>query len=157
MCPAASRCFARFHGPRLSGWPRRSDLGRSNRRHIRLLRALGSFGHVCDLVRSTGRAQAAARGVATDSWRLPSPGHVDGRGTSRRWGAPTGLAGLGVLELSGFVHVAPLGVLFDKASPARGRSHARRLLGRLANLQMEPTRPTVCAIMGPRRAAHLDR
>ena len=116
----------------------------------------GHSGQVRDQVRLTGHARAAARSVAIILGGH-DPHHVDGRGEFRRWGASTGLAGIRVFELSRFAGVAPLGGLFDKASHARTRSQARGSLGRLANLQMEPTRPTVCAIMSLRRAAHLAR
>ena len=40
----------------------------------------------------------------------------------------------------------------SRASSAGGRSFDRP-----SNTQMEPTRPTICAILSPRRAAHLQR
>ncbi len=53
--------------------------------------------------------------------------------------------------------IAPLGGFIASSSHARALGLARFSFDEPANRQMEPTRPTVCAILSLRRAAHLER
>lgn len=67
--------------------------------------------------------------------------------------AAAGLIGPNSHAIGGRAAVGFTGTLGVRASS----SSATSSVDKLANLQMEPTRPTVCAIMSPRRAAHLAR
>ena len=55
------------------------------------------------------------------------------------------------------VGIAPLGGWCAALVPSRAFGLSRASIEQPSNLQMEPTRPPVCAIMSPRRAAHLKR
>ena len=122
---------------------------------IRLLPSSGSRGQVRNRVRSGGHARAAARGMAPDVVRLRAPSprpswRISSSGTRRA-----------VSLVSAFWNgwVASGRAAWRAVRPSshtRAPSVVRRSHERLANLQLEPTRPTVCAIMSARRAAQLD-
>lgn len=67
------------------------------------------------------------------------------------------MAGLIRPDLKRFAGTAPLWGFLASSSLVRALGLARWLVDKPANLQMEPTRPVVCAIMSLRRAAHLKR